>query len=192
MNRVLLSLIAWLAAETASACAPALDFRVEPLGGGEPVHLCEAYADKVVLIVNTASKCAFTDQYAGLEAMYDRYRDQGLVVLGFPSNDFGNQEPGDADQIRDFCRLTYSVEFPMFAKTHVRGDRAHPLYRHLAATAGDYPQWNFHKYLIGRDGRLVASFASHVPPQSSALAEAVRGALAPPTEAAGRRPGAGE
>jgi glutathione peroxidase len=186
MKVLLLGLAGLLLANTASAqgpepCAPNLDFRVEPLGGGEPVHLCREYGDRVVLVVNTASKCAFTDQYEGLEALYDKYRDHGLVVLGFPSNDFGNQEPGDADKIRDFCRLTYSVEFPMFAKSHVRRGRADPLYRRLASTAGEYPQWNFHKYLLGRDGELVASFASHIPPRSDQMVRAIQQALAKPS-----------
>jgi glutathione peroxidase len=165
-------------AQAPGACAPNLDFRVEPLGGGEPVYLCREYAGRVVLIVNTASKCAFTDQYADLEALHDRYRDKGLAVLGFPSNDFGSQEPGDADQIKSFCRLTYSVEFPMFAKSHVRAGRADPLYERLAQAAGEYPQWNFHKYLLGRDGELVASFPSHLPPDDPQVTDAIRKALA--------------
>ena len=190
MKRALMGLLTLLAAEAAWACAPALDHRMEPLGGGEPVRLCDAYAGKVVLIVNTASKCAFTDQYAGLEALHDRYRGRGLAVLGFPSNDFGNQEPGDARTIRNFCRLTYSVEFPMFAKTRVRAGQAHPLYRHLAAAAGEYPQWNFHKYLLDRDGELVASFPSHIPPDGERVVAAIRRALA--AEASREPGGAGE
>jgi len=179
MKRMITGLLTLLLSQGAwAACPPNLDFRVTPLGGGEPVHLCDAYAERVVLIVNTASKCAFTDQYAGLEALHDRYKDAGLAVLGFPSNDFGNQEPGDAEEIKDFCRLTYSVEFPMFAKTHVREGRADPLYRRLAGAAGEYPEWNFHKYLLDRDGELIASFASHIPPEHERLQSAVKEALA--------------
>jgi glutathione peroxidase len=136
------------------------------LAGDEVVKLCEAYRGKVVLIVNTASKCAYTDQYAGLEALYERYRDRGLVVLGFPSNDYGGQEPGTEKQIKTFCRLTYSVKFPMFEKTHAREDLADPLYRKLGSLAGEYPRWNFHKYLLDRDGKLVGSFPSAVRPDS--------------------------
>lgn len=179
MKRLIVGLMTLLLSPGAwAACAPNLDFRVTPLGGGEPVHLCQAYADRVMLIVNTASKCAFTDQYAGLEGLHDRYRDAGLAVLGFPSNDFGNQEPGDAEEIKEFCRLTYSVEFPMFAKTHVRQGQADPLYRRLASEAGEYPEWNFHKYLIGRNGELIASFPSHIPPDDERLMAAVQKALA--------------
>jgi glutathione peroxidase len=147
----------------AAACPPALDFSVRTLNEQQAVSLCEAYRGKVVLIVNTASKCAFTPQYAGLESLYARYRQQGLVVLGFPSNDFAHQEPGGEAQIQRFCRLTYGVQFPMFAKTRVRPPNADPLYAYLGETAG-YPQWNFHKYLLGRDGRLVASYPAQVAP----------------------------
>jgi len=150
-----------------------LDFDARRLGGEETVNLKEAYGGKVVLIVNTASKCAFTGQYEGLEALYAKYRDRGLVVLGFPSNDFGAQEPGTEAQIKDFCRLTYSVKFPMFAKTGVRKGKADPLFQALAEAAGRYPKWNFHKYLIGRDGRLVDNYLSFTSPQSSTIVNAV-------------------
>lgn len=160
-----------------SRCAPNLDHHLRPLTGEQPVHLCEAFAGRVVLVVNTASKCAYTSQYEGLEALYDRYRDQGLVVLGFPSNDFGAQEPGSEKQIQEFCRLTYGVRFPMFEKTHAAEGRADPLYRRLADAAGEYPRWNFHKYLLDREGRLVGSFPSAVPPDSPQLVQAIEGAL---------------
>jgi glutathione peroxidase len=146
-----------------------LDHDVRRLGSDDVVNLQEAYGGKVVLVVNTASRCAFTDQYAGLEALYADYRDKGLVVLGFPSNDFGNQEPGNEAQIKDFCRLTYGVKFPMFAKTRVQEGAADPFFTALGETAGRYPQWNFHKFLIGRDGRLVENYLSITPPQSSTL-----------------------
>jgi glutathione peroxidase len=105
--------------------------------------------------------------------LYDKYRDAGLVVLGFPSNDFGDQEPGSEEKIQEFCRLTYGVKFPMFAKTMVRADNADPLYRALGTLAAEYPQWNFHKYLLDRNGRLVASFPSKVAPQDPKLVSAI-------------------
>lgn len=172
--------IGWMlvaASASAADCAENLDFRMEPLGGGEPVHLCEAHAGKVVLLVNTASKCAYTPQYEGLEALHAEYRDRGLVVLGFPSNDFAGQEPGTDREIREFCRMTYGVRFPMYTKTHVAEGRAHPLYQRLAEQAGEYPQWNFHKYLLNREGELIGSFASGVTPSAAELMEAIRGAL---------------
>lgn len=146
-----------------------LDYDVRRLGSDELVNLKEAYGGKVILVVNTASKCAFTDQYEGLEALYAKYRERGFVVLGFPSNDFGGQEPGSENQIKDFCRLTYSVKFPMFAKTHVKKGKADPFFANLAETAGRYPNWNFHKYLIDRDGKLVDNYLSFTGPQSSTI-----------------------
>jgi len=154
-----------------------LDHEVRRLNDSELVNLKDAYAGKVVLVVNTASKCAFTDQYEGLEALYARYRSQGLVVLGFPSNDFGNQEPGGEKQIQDFCRLTYGVKFPMFAKTTVRKGSADPLFEGLAQAAGRYPKWNFHKYLVDRQGRLIDDFLSFTSPDSGRLISAIEKAL---------------
>ncbi len=116
------------AASGADSCPPILDFEKRRLAGDEVVRLCDAYAGQVILVVNTASKCAFTGQYEGLEALYRRYKDRGFVVLGFPSNDFGNQEPGTEQQIQQFCRLTYSVEFPMFEKTRVKKGVADPMF----------------------------------------------------------------
>ena len=150
-----------------------LDHDARRLSSDETVNLKEMYGGKVVLIVNTASKCAFTGQYEGLEALYAKYRDRGLVVLGFPSNDFGAQEPGTEAQIQDFCRLTYSVRFPMFAKTRVKKGAADPLFQALGDTAGRYPKWNFHKYLIDRDGRLVDNYLSFTSPQSRTIVNAV-------------------
>lgn len=162
---------------TQAASPPAdanlLDHDVRRLGSDEVVNLKQAYAGKVVLIVNTASKCAFTGQYEGLEALYATYRDRGLVVLGFPSNDFGSQEPGTEKQIQDFCRLTYSVKFPMFAKTRVKKGEADPLFEGLAKAAGRYPKWNFHKYLLDRQGRMVDNFLSWTSPQSGTVIEAI-------------------
>ncbi len=151
------------------------DFR--QLASQNEVNLCEAYSGKVLLIVNTASKCGNTPQYDGLEKLYKEYGDQGLVVLGFPSNDFMGQEPGSEEQIEEFCRLTYGVEFPMFEKTSVKEDNAHPFYVALADAAGTYPTWNFHKYLVGRDGELIAEFSPRTKPEDDALVAAIEGAL---------------
>ncbi|MGD2074755.1 MAG: glutathione peroxidase [Gammaproteobacteria bacterium] len=161
----------------ASLCPASLDFHKRELLGEQPRHLCDLFGGKVVLIVNTASRCAFTPQYEGLESLYARYRERGLVVAGFPSNDFGGQEPGTEKQIRDFCRLTYSVRFPMFAKTRVLGVSADPLYRHLIEVTGDAPRWNFHKYLLDRQGRVVASFPSHVRPDDPQLLNVIEALL---------------
>jgi glutathione peroxidase len=172
---MLLALFGGLVMSTAAAatCAPALDFEVRRLAGDETVRLCDAYGGKVVLMVNTASKCGFTGQYEGLEALYDKYRDRGLVVLGFPSNDFGNQEPGSEQQIQEFCRLTYSIEFPMFEKIHVKKGKADPLYQHLASQTGVYPKWNFYKYLIDREGKVVDYFSSITGPENKKLVQAI-------------------
>jgi glutathione peroxidase len=134
------------------------------------VNLCERYLGKVVLVVNTASRCGFTYQYEGLESLYERNRERGLAVLGFPSNDFGRQEPGSESEIQQFCRSTYGIRFPMFDKTHAARDRADPLYHALASQTGEYPRWNFHKYLLDREGRLVESFGTHVEPESEEIA----------------------
>lgn len=155
-------------------CAEILNFERQPLADEGVINLCHEYRGKVLLVVNTASKCAYTDQYGGLESLYDRYKDDGLVVLGFPSNDFANQEPGSEQQIKSFCRLTYGVKFPMFAKTRVAAGTDDPLFQALARHAGEYPQWNFHKYLIDRDGRLTASFPSRAEPTGGALEQAVK------------------
>ena len=166
-----------MSAESAGPCAPALNFEYRRLAGDETVRLCDAYRGKVILVVNTASKCGFTGQYEGLEKLYDDYGDRGLVVLGFPSNDFANQEPGTEDQIRDFCRLTYSVEFPMFEKTHVKKSNADPFFRYLGEQTGVYPKWNFYKYLIDRDGRVVETFSSITSPQSGKMIRAIENLL---------------
>jgi glutathione peroxidase len=155
-------------------------FRKRRLASDETVNLCEAYKGKVMLVVNTASKCGFTGQYEGLEALYDKYGDQGLVVVGFPSNDFGNQEPGNEDQIKDFCRLTYSVEFPMFEKTSVKKGKADPFYQYLAEQTGVYPKWNFYKYLIDRDGKVVDVYSSMTSPSSKKMVQTIEKLLAQP------------
>ncbi len=154
-----------------------LDVQVRTLNDNAEVNLGTEYSGKVILVVNTASKCAFTPQYEGLEKLYDEYRDQGLVVLGFPSNDFGHQEPGTEQEIKTFCRLTYGVRFPMFQKSNVTRKNADLLYQRLAAAAGEYPRWNFHKYLIDRAGNLVASFPSAVKPESPELLAKIQSLL---------------
>ncbi len=158
-------------------CPETLNFSVRSLNDDQQVNLCEAYSGKVVLIVNTASKCAFTSQYEGLEALYETYKDRGLVVLGFPSNDFANQEPGTEAEIKTFCRMTYGVQFPMFAKTRVKKQHADPLYQKLAESAGAWPKWNFHKYLLDRDGELVGSYGSFTKPQSKKLVKKIESLL---------------
>ncbi|MCB1716334.1 MAG: glutathione peroxidase [Candidatus Competibacteraceae bacterium] len=155
-----------------AACPAVLDFAFRPLGSEQAQKLCEHYAGKVILVVNTASFCGFTPQYEGLEALYARYRAQGLVVLGFPSNDFA-QEPGSESDIKAFCELTYGVEFPMFEKVHVTGAKAHPFYQQLAQQSGQQPGWNFHKYLIDRAGQQIVSFATRIDPQDERLIRAI-------------------
>lgn len=133
-----------------------------------------------MLVVNTASHCGYTPQYEGLEALYRRYRDKGLVVLGFPANDFGGQEPGSNGEIAAFCELNYGVSFPMFAKTGVVAGNANPFYASLAAKTGERPQWNFHKYLIDRSGEKVLSFDSRVAPRDPKLVGEIERMLSVP------------
>lgn len=151
-----------------SATCPALLQTTQPrLQDEKPVSLC-AYAGRVVLVVNTASFCGYTSQYKALEALYAREKARGLVVLGFPSNDFGQQEPGSNAEIAAFCENTFGVQFPMFAKSPVRaspGGTLNPLFAALAQRTGSAPRWNFHKYLISRDGRTVISHGSAVSPE---------------------------
>lgn len=176
--RVALLILSVLLPGAAFACdSPLLDQQFRRLASSETVNLCEAYAGKVVLVVNTASKCGNTPQYDGLEAIYEKYGEEGLVVLGFPSNDFMGQEPGTEEQIEEFCRLTYGVEFPMFEKTTVKGDGAHPFFVELADASGTSPTWNFHKFLIGRDGALITQFSPRTQPDDPALVAAVESAL---------------
>jgi glutathione peroxidase len=139
-------------------------------------HPLAAYAGKVVLVVNTASECGYTPQYAGLEALYQAYKDRGFVVLGFPSNDFGGQEPGTEEQIHEFCTSHYGVTFPMFEKVQTTGPQASKLYTFLAAKHGP-PKWNFHKYLVGKDGAVKAAFPSKVAPDDPQLRAAIEAAL---------------
>jgi glutathione peroxidase len=169
-------------AGTTTGAASIYDFQVEDIDG-RPVSLQE-YRGKVLLIVNVASRCGFTYQYEGLEALYREYGQRGLVVLGFPANDFLGQEPGSNEQIKEFCTLNYGVSFPMFAKIHVKGRGAHPLYRFLTDKrtnprfAGGIT-WNFNKFLIGRDGTVLGRFGSREEPGSDRVRRAVEQALGP-------------
>lgn len=173
-----------LSAVAAAAMAGALlDHNYRPLAGKTPVNLNQKYAGDVLLVVNTASKCGFTPQYEGLEALHQKYAGRGFAVLGFPSNDFQGQEPGSERQIQEFCTLTYGVKFPMFEKVHVTGAETTPLYRGLARETGVAPGWNFHKYLIGRDGRVVAQFPSKVKPDDPQLVQAIERELKAPRPA---------
>jgi glutathione peroxidase len=164
-------------AKTAGNCPALLNKTFARLQDDAPQNLCQ-YAGKVVLVVNTASYCGFTPQYEGLEKLYADYAAQGLVVLGFPSNDFGEQEPGKSKEIADFCFNTYGVKFPMFAKTVVSGKEANPLFAELIKAGGSAPRWNFYKYLIGRDGKFIDSYASITTPQSSRITGDIKKALA--------------
>ena len=164
------------AAALPPACPALLRHEALRLQDEKPQSLCQ-YAGKVVVVVNTASFCGFTPQYKGLEALYSKYREQGLVVLGFPSNDFA-QEKGSNRQIADFCENTFGVKLPMFGQSSVRGKDANPLYRQLAEKTGRQPSWNFHKYLIGRDGAVVASYTSGTDPGDQALVRDIEKQLA--------------
>ena len=163
-------------AKAAAGCPAILQHQFARLQDDSPQNLCQ-YAGKAVLVVNTASYCGFTSQYQGLEALYAQYAKRGLVVLGFPSNDFGRQEPGSSKEIADFCFNTYGVKFPMFSKTVVSGPGKNALYTALEKATGAAPQWNFHKYLIDRSGKVVNSFASNVEPQDPKLLGALDRAL---------------
>jgi len=156
------------AATTSAACPAILQHTFNRLQDEVPQNLCQ-YAGRVILVVNTASFCGFTEQYEGLEALYAKYQPKGLVVLGFPSNDFGKQEPGTDKEIADFCYNTYAVKFPMFSKTVVSGPNRTALYAQLAKESGTTPKWNFYKYLIDRSGKVVDSYNSMTKPLSKSL-----------------------
>ena len=166
-----------LAEAAPSNCSPLLSHTFPRLQDEAPQNLCQ-YQGKVLLVVNTASFCGFTSQYEGLEKIYAQYKDQGLVVLGFPSNDFGQQEPGSNKEIADFCANTYDVKFPMLAKSSVSGKQANPLFKMLIAKTGTSPKWNFYKYLIDRNGTVVDSFGSITKPTSSSITSEINKLLA--------------
>jgi len=165
-----------LLSEVAMACPDILNHKMNNLDG-KPIDLCE-FAGKVVLAVNTASYCGNTPQYKGLEALYGKYKDKGLVVVGFPANDFGSQEPGTAKEIKDFCELTYGVKFPMVEKTSVVPGKANPVFAELTKMTGDAPEWNFHKYLLSRDGKRAISFSARTQPESAEVVKQIEALLA--------------
>ncbi len=160
-----------------TACPALLQHSFNLLQTGNPQSLCR-YHGNVVLVVNTASHCGYTNQYEGLEALYRKYRERGLVVVGFPSNDFGGQEPGTNKEIAEFCRTNYGIEFPLYEKSSVTKLAGNPFYVELAKATGKTPQWNFHKYLIDRDGKPVASFPSAAAPDSRAITTMIEQLLA--------------
>jgi glutathione peroxidase len=153
---------------TNTACASALSHTLLSLQDELPQNLCQ-YQGKVIMVVNTASFCGFTSQYEGLEKIYARYKDKGFVILGFPSNDFGQQEPGSNKEIAEFCKNTYDVKFPMFAKSSVSGKDANPLFKMLISKTGTTPKWNFYKYLIDRNGNIIESYNSLTKPDSKSI-----------------------
>jgi len=169
-----------------------LDLEARRLDG--PVEPLARYRGQVLLVVNTASRCGYTPQYDALQALYDRYRERGFSVLGFPSNDFGSQEPGSDPEIGAFCRMNYGVAFPMFSKVRVRGEGAHPVYVYLTSLpdpVGGPVEWNFQKYLVDRSGRVVARYAPRTKPDDPALVADIERLLAAPRPAgprAARRP----
>ncbi len=174
----LLALLVGTPALSAESAKSAHDFAFTSIEGGSlPLS---SFEGKVVLVVNTASRCGFTPQYSDLQAVWERYRDRGLVVLGVPSNDFGGQEPGSEAEIKQFCEVNFDVDFPMTAKVHVKGKEAHPFYHWAAVELGPVakPRWNFHKYLIGPDGRLVDWFSTPTAPTSAKVTRAIEAQLA--------------
>lgn len=175
----LISFVAFLSVTHAKDCMAEDSLYALSANGidGAEVAL-SAYKGKVALVVNVASQCGFTRQYSGLQEMYQRYGSRGFVVLGFPSNDFGGQEPGTNEEIKSFCSSKFGVTFPMFAKVAVEGGEKHPVYRYLtSATGGAEVGWNFEKFLVDKNGRVVGRFKSSVQPDSSELTEAIEQAL---------------
>jgi glutathione peroxidase len=176
---LLSALLLSAATHAAPVCPPLLDHALKDIDG--TMHNLCAYAGKVVLVVNTASQCGYTGQYKGLQALHEKYGKQGLVVLGFPANDFGGQEPGSNTTIKDFCETHYQVDFQLFSKVGVKAANANPLHEGLAKATGERPGWNFHKYLIDRSGTRALSFASRVEPESKQMVQAIESMLkAPP------------
>lgn len=179
IRTLLFALFGFVAGPVAAAesGASAHDFSFTSIEGA-PLPLSD-FKGKVVLLVNTASRCGFTPQYEGLQAVWERYRDRGLVVLGVPSNDFGGQEPGSEAEIKRFCEVNFNVDFPLTGKVHVVGDQAHPFYRWAAGQLGFMakPRWNFHKYLIGPDGQLVDWFATTTKPTAAQVTQAIEAQL---------------
>ena len=167
---------AW--APAVQAAGTAFDYTFINIDDGQPLPM-STFAGKAVLVVNTASFCGFTPQYEGLQALYERYKDRGLVVLGVPANDFGSQEPGSTAEIKDFCTSNYHVTFPMTEKEVVKGGGAHPFYKWAANELGALaaPKWNFHKYLVAPDGRLVDWFSTVTKPDDAGMIQAIEAVL---------------
>lgn len=178
MRFVNIALLMLFVATAAANNSDLLDKDFRRLASDEQVNLSEDYLGQVILVVNTASKCGNTPQYEGLEKLHQEYGGEGFVVLGFPSNDFFGQEPGTEAEIQEFCRMTYNVGFPMFEKVTVKKGDAHPFFEELAAAAGTYPTWNFHKFLIGRDGNLIREFSPRTQPYDDELIAELEAALA--------------
>lgn len=160
--------LSWPKESQAMTCPPLLSQQFLRLQDEAPQNLCQ-YSGKVILVVNTASYCGFTSQYDDLEKVFAKYKDQGFVVLGFPTNDFGKQEPGNNKEIAEFCHNTYGVKFPMFAKTTLSGSDANPLFKSLIEKTGTKPRWNFYKYIIDRQGNVVDSFSSMTSPSNKKI-----------------------
>ncbi len=158
-------------------CPPLLDAALPTLSDDKPESICQ-YRGKVLLVVNTASQCGYTPQYEGLEKLYEKYKGKGLVVLGFPSNDFGGQEPGSNKEIAKFCEANYGVSFPMFTKTSVASGSVNPFYEKLTKATGTRPAWNFHKYLVDRRGARAFSFETGVEPDDPKLVQEIERLLA--------------
>ena len=179
MKKKLLALALMASAFTASAntCPDILKFMKRKLNSQETVNMCKEFQGKTLLIVNTASYCGFTPQFEGLEAMYDQYKSQDFVVLGFPSHEF-NQEAKDEGKTAELCELTYGVKFPMFEPTDVKGENADPMYRMLAEATGEAPSWNFNKYLVDKQGNILKHYPSKVTPSDDVLINDVEKALA--------------
>lgn len=177
----LILMLCFAASALAAGAGSVYKFTMKSIDG-QPVKL-KSYKGKVVMLVNVASRCGFTPQYAGLEKLYEQYKDRGFVIVGVPANNFAQQEPGTNAEIKKFCSTKYNVTFPMMAKVSVKGDDKTPLYQYLTSTAED-PQfggeikWNFTKFLVGRDGKLVARFEPAVTPESPQVKEAIESALA--------------
>lgn len=173
---LLISLLISPGITLANECPDVLKFMKRKLNSQETVNMCKAYQGKTILFVNTASYCGFTPQFEGLEALYSQYKDEGFVVLGFPSHDF-NQEDDNEGKTAELCELTYGVKFPMFEPIAVRGDDVDPLYRMLAKKSGTTPKWNFYKYLVDKNGKLVDSYSSFTKPDDKDLIEAIEKSL---------------
>lgn len=180
LRKIVLSLIAilGLAAMSASGASAGIEDIEFTSIDGQPLPM-SGFAGKAVLVVNTASLCGFTYQYAGLQKVWERYRDQGLVVLGVPSNDFGQQEPGSASEIKHFCEVNFDVDFPLTTKQSVKGGDAHPFFQFVASNLGEgsLPQWNFHKYLVDTEGKLIDAWSSRVEPDAKEITDAIEQVL---------------